>query len=48
MVDWLLSINPVIIIVAVWAVSFAALGLSIVFDLFRCHKNIKKIKGSAK
>lgn len=47
MVEWLLSINPVNIIVAVWAVGFTALGLSIAFDLFHCHKNIKKIKGNA-
>lgn len=46
MIEWLLSINPIVLIFTVWAVGFAALGLSIICDLFQCHKNIKKIKGN--
>lgn len=46
MVEWASTVNPVNVIVLVWAISFVALGFSIAFDLCQCHKNIKELKGN--
>jgi hypothetical protein len=44
MVESLGNIEPITVIFILWAASFIALGISVAFDLTRCHKNLKELK----